>query len=127
MGKYRISTMLNLTRILFFANAIVWFGFGVISLFRVADGGDLLHRLIALMMLANAAVMFWLGVLIVSGRAQIFFLAILYVALNAVLSITDQFGWIDFLVLLLNLCLLGALFVTRHRLNQAAGASSEES
>jgi hypothetical protein len=127
MEKYRISTLLNLTRILFFTNAVVWFVFGAISLFRVTDGGDLLHRAIALMMLANAAVMFWLGVLIVSGRAQIFFLAILYVALNAVLSITDQFGWIDFLVLLLNLCLLGMLFVTRHRLNRAAGASSEES
>lgn len=127
MGKYRISTMLNLARILFFSNAVVWFVFGAIGLFRVENGGDLLHRLIALMMLANAAVMFWLGVLIVSGRAQIFFLAILYVALNAVLSITDQFGWIDFFVLLLNLCLLGMLLVTRYRLNQAAGAASKES
>jgi hypothetical protein len=53
-------------------------------------------------------------------------LAIIYTALNIVLSLTDQFGWIDFLVLLLNLCLLGLLFVTRHRMNQAAEASSEE-
>jgi hypothetical protein len=56
---------------------------------------------------------------IISGRKGIFYLAILYVAVNVVLSITDQFGLIDALILLLNLCLLGLLFVTRQRLNQA--------
>jgi len=54
-------------------------------------------------------------------------LAILYVALNVVLSITDQFGWIDALILLLNLCLLGLLFVARQRINQNANAASGES
>ena len=58
-------------------------------------------------MLANAAVMIWFGVMIVTGQNWIFFLAILYMALNVVLSITDQFGWIDALILLLNLCVLG--------------------
>jgi hypothetical protein len=77
-------------------------------------------------MVANAAVMAWFGVMIVSGRKLIFFLAILYVALNVVLSITDQFGWIDALILLFNLILLGMLFVTRHRMNQAARAPSGE-
>ena len=39
-------------------------------------------------------------------------------AVNVVLSITDQFGWIDALILLLNLCLLGLLFITRQRLER---------
>ena len=38
---------------------------------------------------------------------------------NVVLSITDQFGLIDAFILLLDLCLLGLLFITRQQLNQA--------
>ena len=78
------------------------------------------------MMIANSIVMIWFGVMIVTGRNWVFFLAILYMALNVVLSVTDQFGWIDALILLLNLCVLGMLFVTRHRMNQTARASSGE-
>ena len=126
MGKNQISTMLKLTQVLFFANAIVWFLFGAMGLIKVIEAGSMLRWILAIMMMANAAVMLWFGVAIVDGQAQVFFLAILYTALNVVLSITDQFGWVDFLILLLNLCLLGLLFVTRHRINQVAKASSEE-
>jgi hypothetical protein len=70
--------------------------------------------------------MIWFGVMVPSGRAWVIFLAILYMALNVVLSITDQFGWVDAIILLLNLIVLGMLFVTRHRMNQAANTSSGE-
>jgi len=120
--------MLKLTRYLFFLNAAVWLVFGIGSLVsRALVDGSLARWVITVMMLANAAVMLWFGVKIVGGQNWIFFLAILYVALNVVLSITDQFGWVDALILLLNLCLLGLLFVTRHRMNQNMNTSSEES
>ena len=126
MKSDQISKMLKLTRTLFFINAAVWLAFGVSSLlFRALDGGSLTRWVITIMMIANAMVMTWFGVMIVSGRNWIFFLAILYMALNVVLSITDQFGWIDALILLLNLCLLGMLFITRHKMNQSVKASSE--
>ena len=119
--------MLKLTRNLFFINAAVWLAFGVASLlFRAIDEGTLTRWVITIMMIANAIVMIWFGVMIPSGRTWIIFLAILYMALNVVLSITDQFGWIDAIILLLNLCVLGMLFVTSHRMNQAARASSGE-
>ncbi len=126
MEKNQVSTMLKLTQALFFANAIVWFLFGVMSLIRVMEAGNALRWVLTIMMVANAAILLWLGVTIADGQSQVFFLAIVYTALNIVLSITDQFGWVDFLVLLLNLCLLGLLFVTRYRMNQVAKASSEE-
>ena len=115
--KNQISTMLKLTQVLFFANAIVWFLFGAMSLFRVMEAGSVIRWIVTIMMIANAAVMLWFGVVIGDGQAQVFFLAILYTALNAVLSVTDQFGWFYFLILLVNLCLLGLLFATRHRMN----------
>lgn len=127
MENTQTTNMLKLTRYLFFLNAAVWLAFGVASLlFRALDGGSLARWVITVMMIANAAVMLWFGMKIVTGQNWVFFLAILYIALNVVLSITDQFGWIDALILLLNLCLLGLLFLTRHRMNQNARASSGE-
>jgi hypothetical protein len=121
METNQTSTMLKLTQALFFVNAVVWLIFGVLSLFLAVEVGTGTRWVISLLMIANAAVMFWFGRMIVSGRNKIFFFAILYIALNVVLSITDQFGMIDALILLLNLCLLGLLFVTRQRIAQAEG------
>ena len=127
MRSDETTNMLKLTRIIFFINAAVWLAFGVASLlFRAIDGGTLTRWVITVLMITNAIVMIWFGVMIVSGRNWVFFLAILYMAVNVVLSITDQFGWIDAIILLLNLCVLGMLFVTRHRMNQAAKVSSGE-
>jgi hypothetical protein len=126
MENNQNSIMLKLTQALFFANAILWFLFGIMSLIRVIEVSSGIRWILTIMMIANAAILIWFGVTIAEGRSQVFFLAIVYTALNVVLSITDQFGWVDFLVLLLNLCLLGLLFVTRHQMNQAAKVSSEE-
>ena len=127
MENNQTSSILKLTRTAFFINAAVWFAFGVSSLlFRAPDGGSVARWVITIAMIANAIVMIWFGVMISSGRAWIIILAILYMALNVVLSITDQSGWIDAIILLLNLCVLGMLFVTRHRMNQTARASSGE-
>ena len=104
---------------MFFLNAAVWVVFGVLSLLEAIDGGSSWRWIISILMFANATVLGWLGVMIVSGRKQMVFMAILYMALNVVLSITDQFGWIDALILLLNLIVLGLLFITRTRMNQA--------
>ena len=118
--------MLKLTQALFFVNAAIWFLFGAINLIRVMETGSAVRWILTAVMIANAAILVWFGVDIADEQTQLFPLVIVYVALNAVLSITDQFGWIDFLVLLLNLCLLGLLFIIWHRLNHAAESSSEE-
>jgi hypothetical protein len=118
--------MLKLTRYFFFLNAAVWLIVGTLGFIQVTASMRDWRLILSVLMIANAIVMIWFGVMIISGRSWIFFLAILYVALNAVLSITDQFGWIDALILLLNLCLLGLLFLARHGMNQAAKNSQEE-
>jgi hypothetical protein len=97
--------------------------FGVLGVLRAIDDSSALRWVLSILMFANAAVMAWFGVMIVSGRNWVFFLAILYMALNVVLSITDQFGWIDALILLLNLVVLGLLFVTRQRMNRSGEAT----
>ena len=123
MEKNQIPMMLKLTQIFFFANAVVWLVFAVLGFTQVKTGTSDLRLLYSVLMVANAAVMLWFGVVIVRAQAHIFFLAILYMALNVVLSITDQFGWMDALILFLNLTILGLLFVTRQRLLQTTGMS----
>ena len=127
MGNNQTASMLKTIRFLFFLNAAVWLVFGALSAFRFLDDNSLMRLIYAVLMVANAVVMAWFGVMIPSGRNWVFFLGILYMAVNVVLSITDQFGWIDALILMLNLIILGLLFVTRGRMNQKTKASPEES
>ena len=114
-----IKQMLRLARWLFLLNAAVWMVFAVLGFVRAGAGAGNWRLVQSMLMLVNAVVMAWFGLQIDNGRAWVFFLAITYLALNVVLSITDQFGWFDALILLLNLALLGLLFVTRQRMIQA--------
>jgi hypothetical protein len=128
MKDNKISFLLKWTRILFFLNAVVWLGLGILSLsFRALDDGSLVQWVITVLMLINGLVMICFGIMIISGGSLVFTLAILYMSLNVVLSITDQFGWVDALILFLNLCLLGSLFVTRHSMNRIIEVISRES
>jgi hypothetical protein len=126
MENNQTRKMLTLTKRMLFLNAAVWVVFGVLGVFRAVEGGSSLRWILSALMFANAAVMLWFGVMLGSGRNWLFFLAILYMALNVVLSITDQFGWIDALILLLNLIVLGLLFVTRQRMQQTGEAALGE-
>jgi phosphoglycerol transferase MdoB-like AlkP superfamily enzyme len=120
MEKPPISTMLKLTRAFFLTDAVVWVCFAVLSLFLAISDGNAQRWVISLLMAGNAAVLAWFGMKLDPERLQLFTLAILYMALNAVLSITDQFGTADALVLFFSLCVMGMAFVTRSRINQAA-------
>jgi hypothetical protein len=121
MQKNNVETLLKATRGLFLLNAVVWLAFGIASLVQAASGADesIWRWVYGVLMLINGGVMLWFSTRIVTGSKPILFYAILYAALNVVLSITDQFGAVDAVVLALNLALLGLLFITRTRLMQA--------
>lgn len=112
----QVPALLKTTQILFFVNAVVWLIFSVLGFVRAANVQTALRWTYSVLMLVNAALMFWLGIQIVKKKAWIFFFAIAYITVNAVLSITDQFGWWDALILLLNLVLLGFLFAARQKI-----------
>ena len=118
MENNQIRKILTLTQRMLFLNAAVWVIFGGLGVLRAIETDSSLRWILSALMVANAIVMLWFGVMIVTGQNWVFFLAILYLALNVVLSITDQFGWIDALILLLNLIVLGLLFVSRQRIQQ---------
>ena len=119
MKSGRTSKILILTRSLFFINAAVWLIFGALGLMRALANTNDWRMILSVLMITNAAVMAWFGVKIVRAQDHIIFFAIIYMALNVVLSVTDQFGWIDALILLLNLIVLGLLFVAKQRVKQS--------
>jgi hypothetical protein len=121
----KVQGMVRLAQGLFFLDAAVWLVFGVASLVWGIRGAGGWRLLLAGLMLCNSAVLAWLGVILGSRKKSAFFVAILYMAVNVVLSIADQVGWIDLMIFVLSLVLLGLLVVTRIRLNQAAGASDQ--
>lgn len=115
----QVSTLLKTTQATFFLNALVWLIFGAMSFSLAFNGAGNWRFVLSALMLINASIFVGFGFLIRKGQPWMFFVGILYVALNVVLSITDQFGWIDFFIMLLNMVLLGLLFVTRQRMRQA--------
>ena len=114
----QVSSILKTTQIMFFLNALVWLVFGVLSFSLALNGVSDWRFVLSLLMFINASVFLGFGFAIRTGHPRAFFLAIIYVAVNVVLSITDQFGWLDFLIMLLNLVLLSLLIITRQRLKQ---------
>lgn len=92
--------MVRIARALFFLNALIWMVFGVAGLVRVTDG----YRgqaVIAAMMFGNALLMLVSGLWIGKSRKVSFFFALAVLAINIILTFTDEFGLYDFGTLVL--------------------------
>ena len=122
----QVSTLLRTTQVTFFLNALVWLVFAAMSFSLAFSGAGNGRFVLSALMLINASIFVGFGFLIRKGQPRVFFVGILYVAVNVVLSITDQFGWFDFFIMLLNLVLLGLLFITRQRMKQATKIPSKK-
>jgi hypothetical protein len=104
---------------LFFANALIWLILGIASLVRLASGQGLTPVIIAVLMFGNAGAMLVSGLGIGTRQRRYFYLALAVLAVNILLTFTDQFGLLDFVTLVIDLALL-ALLVTS-RAHYAAG------
>lgn len=109
VGKY--PSLIAVARLLFLLNAIVWFIFGVWSMAKISAMNY--AWVLALLMFTNAAVMLWLGWGIKKQHKGYYFLAIAVVAVNVILTMTDEFGLLDFFVLVIDLVLFAILIVTK--------------
>jgi hypothetical protein len=108
----------RLLQALFFLNAAIWVLFGLISLARLAQGNSpnqmmIMKGIIAGLMFGNAAAMLICGLLLGKRQKRGYSLAVLVLTINIILSVTDQFGWIDLITMLYDLALLGLLIANR--------------
>jgi hypothetical protein len=101
---------------LFFLNAAIWLLLGVISLVRMASSGSvqvITALVIAVLMFGNAGAMLVSGIGLSKQQRLVYFFAIAVLVVNIILTITDQFGVVDLITLILDLFLLGLLVATR--------------
>ena len=100
----------------FFLITLFWVITGIVSFIRI-HGQDaslpLLNLIIAFLMFANAAALLVCGLGISSGKNWLYLFSIAVLAVNILLTVTDQFGLFDLLTLLLDLSLLTTLLVKR--------------
>jgi len=109
--------IINLVRFGFYLIALFWVVLGFNSLIRIQNhpaNQPQISLVIAILMFANAAALLICGLGIASGKSWFYLLAIAVLAVNILLTVTDQFGIIDLLTLLLDLSLLTLLLVKRN-------------
>lgn len=109
MRLVQTNVLSRAARIMFFVDAVVWVAFGIAALTHPASWSETPSVVMLVMgglMFANAAALFWAGLMVGADPPRFVPLATLLAALNAVTSIMDQFGLLDLLSLTYNLALL---------------------
>ena len=112
------KTSMNVARWGFAILGVIWFVFGVYSLIRITEGSSSLSNfgwIIAGLMFVNGAVLIWIGRVLREARRFYFYLALLVLVGNILLTITDDFGIFDLVTLIIAISLLILLLVTRSK------------
>ena len=65
------------------------------------------------LMVANGGVMLWLGMRLGSLGRGVFWLSLIFLAINILLTVTDEFGALDLLVLILAVLVVVLLVLSR--------------
>ncbi|MCX6029164.1 MAG: hypothetical protein NT169_07650 [Chloroflexi bacterium] len=102
----------------FFLNAAIWLQFGVLSLIRMAGGSPdraITAGIVAILMFGNVAAMLLCGVGLGKQQKRFYYLAVAVLVVNILLTVTDQFGVLDFITLVIDVGLLALLIATRSR------------
>lgn len=110
--------LIQLSKWLFRLNAAVWLTFGIWSMVRMGrgtPGGAVTLWVIAILMLGNVAAFLWCSWAVQKQASWYRFTVIGVLAVNILLTSTDQFGLFDFLTLLLDLVLLALVLLLHQR------------
>ena len=106
--------MIRLQRILFSVAAGFWLVAGALAISGIVDlgfGTGDAAMIVGILMLGNGAALALAGWLSLRGQRLVDYAALALVALNALLSVTDEIGVLDLVSLLVNGALLVLLVV----------------
>ena len=109
---------------LFLVNAAVWLVFGIVSVVRLAGGAGqgVTAVVVAVLMFGNAGAMALSGALLGQRRLLFYLFALAVLAVNILLTFTDQVGAFDWITFALDLVLLGILLGWRKQFLGGGGA-----
>lgn len=113
----RISTLnpLAVARWLFVINALIWFALGITSLGRISSSNPestVTLWVVVILMFGNALAMLISGIGITTQHKLFYFFALAILAVNIILTFTDQFGMFDFITLVVDLVILALLIAS---------------
>jgi hypothetical protein len=111
-----MSASVRTAQILFFINAAIWLILGIASLLRMSQGQQgeyLVSSVMGILMFGNAGVMALCGILLGKQRRLFLYMTIGVLAINVLLTLTDQVGALDLITLTIDVILLGLLYLTR--------------
>lgn len=104
-------------RWLFVLLGIIWLVFGVFSLSKLNDGtagtSDPTMLLVEVLMFINAAVLIWIAWGVGQGVRLYYYFGLIVLSVNIFLTLTDEFGVFDFIILILAGGLMFLLVITR--------------
>jgi hypothetical protein len=97
---------------LFVVNAVIWIALGISTLVRI-EGQGVVAWVLAGLMFGNAGAMFLSGWGLYQEKKGFFYLAVAVLVVNILLTVTDQFGLFDLIILLIDLVLLVLVIAAR--------------
>ena len=118
-SQTRIVNPLKLVQSLLYVNAALWVVIGIYTLWRMNLGGNLDGMdaiFVGMLMFGNAFILALAAVGLGERTRLTFLFAFLILAVNSLLTITDQVGLVDLLTLTLNLLTLVLLVIYRKQL-----------
>ncbi|MBN1964824.1 MAG: hypothetical protein JW910_09265 [Anaerolineae bacterium] len=121
-ARGKTASLVRAAQVVFVLNAVTWLVIGIGSLLRLADQGyAVTFVVVAVLTFGNAGafvVCAW-GV----GRRHRWwlYLALAVLAVNIILSVTDEFGLLDLVTMLLDLVLAGLVIAILVRQRAAGG------
>jgi hypothetical protein len=111
-----LTSPVIVARWLFVFLGVIWLILGVVSLVRMFTGDTYISGIgwiIILLMFVNSTVLVWIGWGVGKGHKRFFYLALIVLAGNTILTYTDEFGLLDMITLVIDVFLLILLLVTR--------------
>ncbi|MBN2549274.1 MAG: hypothetical protein JXB15_08960 [Anaerolineales bacterium] len=119
MFLQRIKTrlLLRIAQGLFTLNALIWAVIGIASILRAASSQSQGYTpwVVALLMFPNAIAMLVCGLGIGTQKKIFFFLALAVLAVNILLTFTDQVGLLDWITLAIDLAILILIVILMRR------------
>ena len=114
-SETRLRTV-RFTQWLFFFNACIWLVFAVNSIFRLVNSSNtplIAIWVVTILMFGNAGTMLVTGLWLGQRSRWAFFLALVVLFVNILLTFTDQVGFYDIVTVLLDFVILGLLLYDR--------------
>lgn len=109
----------KITQALFFLNVVIWLAFGAVSVTWMINHQEpnqaAAAAIVTIFVFGNAAAMLISGLGLGTHSRWLYYLAVAVIVVNIILTFTDQFGWADFITLVIDVIIFILLIIIRRR------------